>query len=438
MSDEVASVFTFTSWQLDPPSGRLSLHYHDARFGDFTETLVFPSVDPQRVANLGDALTQAIHCLHWMAGASYYKTSLAETIQFNGSPPDMAQAEWLQQTWQAGLAELAYQNQLGWLDQIRFTGQGRSEQARPAGLKPNSLVCIEQLKAVGEDLRLFMVGQSAFIKQVAASTGLDVYQVRRELDPRLMLANQQGAFNGHIPVTAINACIGVVAALLGDFDAVVFANERSADVGNVRADNGQWVNHQYSKSLAFEAGWQQIISQSIATDLHCFSLLRPLSELAIIKQFARLPQYFSVFSSCNRNFHLSGSQNQNHHWCGHCPKCAFVFICLAPFISKQTLLDIFRHNILADRSQQDLLEALLDLGGLKPFECVGEARECRVALALLSKHPDWQNSEALRDWLGRIGQVPDEWYDELMRPDEAHIIPDKRGFQVAGKHHETQ
>jgi len=444
MKPSAAQAFTFKDWQLNVASGELCLHYQDAQFGPFTERLIFPQVTQQRVDALGQQLQKAIDCLHWMAGVSYYKTSLARRINFTGVRPDLAQARWLEQTWQAGLAELAHTNQLGWLGDIRFNGEFAEPLARSLELAPRSLVAIgggkdslvsiEHLKTVGESFQLFVVGQSAFIEEVAATTGQPLYRVERYLDPRLGEANDQGAYNGHVPVTAINGCVAVVAALLGDFDAVVFSNERSADEGNLRAENGQWVNHQYSKSFAYEISWQNIVQTSLASDLRCFSLLRPFSELAIVKQFARYPRYFPVFSSCNRNFHLAGSQNQGHHWCGSCPKCAFVFLALAPFISQQELLGIFQRNLLEDEALNELYAALLDLAGIKPFECVGEARECRVAMHLLASHPDWQAHPRVRDWLTQIGNVPEHWQQALMQASERHQIPARRGFREVLKH----
>lgn len=442
MNQEQSPVFTFKDWQFEGASGELRLHYHDSVYGDFCETLKFPPVSPERLTVIKDPLSRAINCLHWMAGVSYYKTSLAGEIRFTQAQPDHSQAQWLAQTWQAGLAELAYEHELGWLDHIQFPASDvQLANPKPLSLSPRSLVAIgggkdslvsiELLKAVNEDLQLFMVGQSTFIQQVAAATGCGLYQVERTLDPRLIQANETGAYNGHVPVTAINGCVAVVAALLGDFDAVVFSNERSADEGNVRADNGQWVNHQHSKSAEYEAAWQAIIRQTVAPDIHCFSLLRPFSELAIVRQFSAYSHYFAVFSSCNRNFHLAGSRNLNHHWCGQCPKCAFVFLCLAPFVSRQALLQIFQGDLLADETLHDLFAALLDVSGMKPFECVGEARECRVAMQALLNHPDWRSHPTVLAWNRQIQPVPDHWWAELMDVGDVQLIPDVRRFREA-------
>lgn len=442
--------FSFNSRHFDASSGQLTLNYSNTEYGDFTEVFQFPQVDMDRYQQLKPHIDAAMDCLYWMAGVSYYKTSLAETIQFGkhnkGQVPNQRQADWLTQTWQHGLAELAFENHLPWLQHIKFfhAPDAKVNQSKTVDLSARSLVAIgggkdslvsiEAIKSMGEEATLFMVGQSAFIQSVATKTGLPLLQIKRKVDSKLKQVNAAGAFNGHVPITAINACVAVVSALLYDFDAVVFSNERSADSGNVQLEGGQWVNHQYSKSLAYEQTWQQIIQQDIARDLLCFSLLRPFSEVAIVQKFAALKTYFPYFSSCNRNFHLSGTENQNHHWCGSCPKCAFVFLCLAPFISRKELMDIFKKDLLADDELITLFESLLGIKGLKPFECVGEQQECRLAVQLLASHPDWHNQQQINQWLQVLPELNQAQIDTLMTASQAHMIPNKRKFQQVLDH----
>ena len=447
MNTEFGAKFSYTPWHFDVKSGELRLTYSDSKFGDFEEVFNFPEPDIKRYQQLQSSIDAAIDCLHWMAGVSYYKTALAKRIHFNKNVtrprPNHLQAQWLRETWQHGLAELAFNNQLTWLAHIKFeAGPNQTEKiVETAALSPQSLVAIgggkdslvsiEAIKAMGEQASLFMVGQSSFIESVSKQTGLPLLQVVRKVDPKLKVVNDQGAFNGHVPITAINACVAVVAALLYNFDSVVFSNERSADVGNVKLDSGQWVNHQYSKSLPYEDMWQQIIAQHIASDLHCFSLLRPFSELAIVKKFASHKNYFPHFSSCNRNFHLSGSKNQQHHWCGRCPKCAFVFLCLAPYLSRSELLSIFNKNLFSDMELNELFESLLGIAGLKPFECVGEQQECRLALQLLAEHPEWQSQKNIQQWLKALPHLNELEMDEIMQASQNHLIPSKRNFLQA-------
>ena len=448
MNTSFGAEFTFTSWHFDANCGELKLKYSDSEFGDFLEIFQFPDLNVERYQRLKPQIDTAINCLYWMTGVSYYKTSLAKQIKFEGQPskqsswqlPNQEQANWLTETWQHGLAELAFENQLPWLEHTKFKPSSNIKQVASIncnlsarslvaiGGGKDSLVSIEAIKSMGEEAILFMVGQSKFIQSVADETGLPLLQVRRQVDPKLKLANEKKAYNGHVPITAINACVATVAALLYDFDSVVFSNERSADSGNVQLESGHWVNHQYSKSLAYEQTWQKIIQQNIATDLHCFSLLRPFSELAIVQKFSVMKNYFKYFSSCNRNFHLTGSQNQQHHWCGSCPKCAFVFLCLAPYVNKQELLDIFNKDLFVDIELHGMFESLLGIQGIKPFECVGEQQECRLALQLLGTHPDWQGQRQVSRWLKLLPGLNGQQINQIIGPSQLHMIPEKRKF----------
>jgi hypothetical protein len=90
--------------------------------------------------------------------------------------------------------------------------------------------------------------------------------------------NKQGALNGHIPVTAVNSAILVLAAVLHDADQVVFSNERSASYGSLIPGTGE-VNHQWSKGWDFERDFARYVRESVAEDVSYFSLLRPFSEL---------------------------------------------------------------------------------------------------------------------------------------------------------------
>jgi len=439
MSAKLGAYFDFKGWDFCPESGELALYYFDSQFGEFKELFSFPKVDLTRYDSIKKELESAFNCLHWMAGVSYYKTSLAQKIRMTQALPSIEQAAWLTQTWQSGLAELAHENQLPWLDHICFPSQASKVAAHSLALKPRSLVAIgggkdslvsiEAIKSMSESASLFMVGQSSFIVSVADLTGLPLVQIKRKVDDKLSAVNQQGAFNGHIPITAINSCVAVVTALLYDYDSVVFSNERSANVGNVLDTTGQWINHQYSKSFEFEQAWQRIIQNEIASDLSCFSLLRPFSELAIVKMFSKHKKYFPYFSSCNRNFHLTGSHNLTHHWCGQCPKCAFVYLCLAPFVSKSELVAMFHKDLLADDALNDLFESLLGLSGVKPFECVGEVTECIMAVKLLIEHPDWCDHLTLLNWFERIAEQDSLPFKQVLLPSAEHLIPNKRNFK---------
>jgi hypothetical protein len=183
-------------------------------------------------------------------------------------------------------------------------------------------------------------------------------------------------------------------------DQVVFSNERSASYGSQIDGTGE-VNHQWSKGWDFERDFAREVRRTVAADLAYYSLLRPLSELAVARQFARLDRYDAHFSSCNRNFHLLGERPASR-WCGVCPKCHFVFLALAPFMPKPRLVGIFGRNLLDEVEQTAGFDALLEYRDHKPFECVGEARESRAALAALAALPAWREDALVARFAAEI------------------------------------
>jgi hypothetical protein len=258
----------------------------------------------------------------------------------------------------------------------------------PIGGGKDSLVVVEALKAIGADATAVWVGASPLIAAVAARTGLPMLDIGRELSPVLFDYNRMGAWNGHIPVTAINSAILACAAVLHGLDSIAFANERSASAATLEYAGGQ-VNHQWSKGWAFEQAFAMWLHTYVAGDLDYFSLLRPFSELAVTRAFAKSgAPYFDAFSSCNRNFRITGPKPADR-WCGQCPKCHFVFLALAPFLPKPRLLQIFGGNLLDDELQAPGFDALIEYRNHKPFECVGEASEARAAFAALAARPEW-------------------------------------------------
>ena len=58
-------------------------------------------------------------------------------------------------------------------------------------------------------------------------------------------------------------------------------------------------------------------------------------------------------------------------WCGHCPKCLFVWLILSPFLSQKRLTEIFGRNLADDKEMEKYFSQLFGLEKEKPFECVG-------------------------------------------------------------------
>ena len=433
---DAVGVFRFVRCRFSAGSGVAELVYAFDDGPELVETVTVPgapfTLEPARVA----AVERALRLLHLIAGVSYYKAAVPGEIRLDDYAIDVDTAALLESVYRNGLGEFAYRNGLDLRGRIRFPhGEAADAVAPVLGLQAHalvaigggkdSLVSIEALRAEGVAQTVTWIGGSQLIAACAAHTGLPTLNIGRQLAPQLFDFNRQGAWNGHIPVTAVNSAILAFAAVVLGMDQVVFSNERSASYGSLIPGTGE-VNHQWSKGWAFEsmfAGWLQ---SHVAADLRYYSLLRPLSELAVARQFARSQHYDAHFSSCNRNFHILG-ERPTSRWCGVCPKCHFVFLALAPFMPKTRLVTIFGRNLLDDPAQVAGFDALLEYQDHKPFECVGEGRESRAAMAALAQRPEWREDALVARFAREIAPQLDAdalRIEPLLVPDDEHRVPD--------------
>lgn len=421
-SPESVAAFSIDEWEYDTRTARLRLQYQLLPQWSFTETITFNGAEGVAPGPAGE---QAFDLISQLAGVSYFKAAMPANIRVSSAISEM-RAQFLQRTYANGLGELAYRN--GCVDRltgIRFESSKTQIQPHvlktpglvvPIGGGKDSLVTADLLARSGHTFRTISIGNSRRIAEVVDVLGTDHIRIDRRLDSRLFGLNRQGAVNGHVPISAILASIMAAAASLYGFDTIVMSNERSADEPNVIAD-GVSINHQYSKSLAFERDFSELVRKEVAEDLSYFSALRPYSELAIARRFSTLTQFHSVFSSCNSNFRLNDPAQER--WCATCPKCRFVFLALAPFMEKNVLLEIFGTNLLDQETQRTGYEELLGLHGHKPFECVGEIAECKAAWNLLCANPEWSGTRLLQS-IGTVAGAAEDW--QAAGPD--HAIPD--------------
>ncbi len=438
-------VFRFVRCEFDAQTGIAQLAYAFDDGPELVETVVVPGAPFELDGARAAAVERALRLLHLVAGVSYYKAAVPREIRIDGYAIDADTAALLENLYLHGLGEFAYRNGLDLHGRIKFPvssplpseGEGArraGEGAETIGLREHalvaigggkdSLVSIEALRDLGVEQTVAWIGGSQLIAACAARTGLPTLNIGRQLAPQLFEYNRQGAWNGHIPVTAVNSAILVFAAVLLGFDQVVFSNERSASYGSIIPGTGE-VNHQWSKGWAFESAFGDYVQRRIAADLRYYSLLRPLSELAVARQFAKSDRYDAWFSSCNRNFHLLG-ERPAARWCGVCPKCHFVFLALAPFMPKPRLTAIFGRNLLDDPDQTAGYDALLEYQDHKPFECVGEGRESRAAMAALAQRPEWREDALVERFAREIAPQLDAVelrVDPLLAPEGEHRIP---------------
>ncbi|MCW6010697.1 hypothetical protein K1W54_40025 [Micromonospora sp. CPCC 205371] len=358
----------------------------------FVETVTFP-VPPGPPP---PAFGRVLELLHLVAGVSYYKVGAPREIVAT-TPLSEGAAALLDAVYTKGMSEYAYRNDLPHVLSMRVTAPSTppapatAVTGRPlsaVGGGKDSIVTLEALREGGFDPVPFAVNPNWVIQSVFDASGLTPLAARRAIDPQLFELNAAGALNGHIPVTAINSLIAVATAVLHGLGPVVMSNERSASDPNL-IWNGHEINHQWSKGVEAEGLLRDALADHAGLADAYFSLLRQLSELHIAKLFARHTRYDAVVTSCNAAFKL---RDPSARWCGHCPKCRFVFLALAPFLPRERLVDIFGADLLADPSQLPGYRELLGLDGHKPFECVGEVEESVVALSLLRDAADWRDA----------------------------------------------
>lgn len=387
----------------------------------YTETVGLPSAPTVDLGRLA-------HLLALTASLSYYKAYIPPTVEvaFALSASERA---FFAELIRNGLSEFAYRNGVPGALRPSIAAPDADEallqrrQERPldrrralvaVGGGKDSIVTLDAIRTAGIEQSLFSVNDYLPIRRTAERAGLPLIQATRTLDPLLFEHNKSGALNGHVPVTAINSLIACVVAVRGGFTDVVFSNEASASAGNTLWE-GVEVNHQWSKGLAFEA---LLRDQLAGSGLDYFSLMRPYTELAIMRRFGRLTQFHDVFTSCNRAFHLDPQMRRS--WCGDCPKCRFVFLMLAPFVERDALLEIFSgRDLLRDPAQEEGFLELFNIDGrMKPFECVGEPSECLAALHLIGGDPDWSDLDLLK-----LDTLSDSDVSALFETSPTHCIP---------------
>ena len=406
--------FVFERYMYDPAAATLSLRY---RFGDgprFEEQLAFDFVPRQISSEERAALDRIFRLIFLMSGVSYYKCFVPRTLICESFSVDCGTAEFLQKFYEKGLAEFALRNRLSLRDHFAIRWSGRPPAAPialdlprrtcvPVGGGKDSIVTLECLKRSGEPLLLFSLGDAQPIRACIAAAGLPFIRVRRRLDEGLFKLNEAGALNGHVPITGILSAIAVAGAVMSGYDIIAMSNEHSASAPNLKINDAD-VNHQYSKSLEFEEDFSEYLRNYISPSIAYFSLLRPLSEIEIARRFAKYPEYFRIFRSCNAAFRQLPAARARE-WCSNCPKCRFVFLALAPSIQKAELIEIFGHNLLDDQTQCDGFAQLCGLQEHKPFECVGELAESAAVMSYLGSHPDWREDVVVRQLYGALAAL---------------------------------
>lgn len=219
-----------------------------------------------------------------------------------------------------------------------------------------------------------------------------------------------------VPVTALRDDLGVRAvtaaetpasifaalplALQHGYDRLCLAHERSADAPQAHTPAGEPVNHQWGKSLAAEALIDDYIGAHLVAGLRCFSILKPIHDLAIFGALRPHAEAIPQTHSCN----------VSKPWCMRCAKCLYVWLGFAAFLDPGTVRATFGDADPLDQPLNiPLYRQLAGLGDRLPFECVGEADEAALYLLMCRAR-------------GRTGVVLDACAEALDRLDPQAVM----------------
>ncbi len=255
--------------------------------------------------------------------------------------------------------------------------------------------------------------------------------IQRKIDPALLQLNDKGYLNGHTPFSALLAMLGVISGVLYGYRTVIASNEASCNTPYVDY-LGEAINHQYSKTHAFERMFDGYLRHHLVTGMQYLSLLRPLREIQVIGLFSSYPDMLKAFRSCNKN-------QKKDSWCLQCPKCTALFTLFYPFLQQEQLLEIFGGNLFENVWNLEVLYAILGERDHRPFECIATKEEVLTALHLsIQKHdrnhtplpqllqhanthilPKYTNiinnrTEILFDW-NEEHNLPSSWADLLQK-----------------------
>ena len=322
---------------------------------------------------------------------SYWKSACSPKVIIKGQSLSADQVAWWKNVFYHGLGEFFYTNEIviSVKDFMNIETDGETIPRQsitldetvivPIGGGKDSVVTLELLSQAAHIRPFIMNPRGATLEcvRVAGFGNEGFIEVNRRLDPLLLELNKQGFLNGHTPFSAMLAFYSLLVSFISGHRHIALSNESSANEPTIP---GTDVNHQYSKSFAFESDFREYVRKYISEDFNYFSFLRPLNELQIARIFAEQVKYYPVFKSCN-----AGSKTDI--WCCSCSKCLFAFTILSPFIPMIELVHIFGKNLFEKPEMLEYLKELTGIADVKPFECVGTIDEVNAALHMfIARH----------------------------------------------------
>ncbi len=383
------STFIFKDYTFNEKDLTAKFHYSFDDEREFTEMLVFSR---EEIEYNSEALERALFLAFILIGASYYKSFPSRKVEIYKGVLDQWQVGFLNKVYQEGLSQFAFENNLTRSNLAIFQPAGQPEDAvkydgdgilsLQSGGK-DSLLTATQLHEQNKQFSSFYISSSELYPDILNKLHSEVILAQRHIDiSAIKKAISEGGLNGHGHVTYIVMSIALLQAILLN-KATIFTS-----IGHEGEEPHEWiedlpVNHQWSKTWPAEQIFAEYVAKYISPDIRIGSPLRQYSELRIAELFVEnaWEGYGHSFSSCNRANYEQGADNTTLKWCGDCPKCANSFLLFAPFLEATELKSVFHgQDLFAKPSLCETFKGLLGVEGvMKPFECVGEIDELRLA-----------------------------------------------------------
>ncbi|MDD3646310.1 MAG: hypothetical protein PHH06_02785 [Candidatus Gracilibacteria bacterium] len=430
--------FYFESFSFDKQTLKASFEYSFDENYFFQEEIDFFS-EKFLVRDIldDDIINNFLFSLHIALGISYYKSFPTKNLYVKSGFLDSNQIEFWQKFYKNGLGEFLYTNDIKPQNLFNFINDSELRHEKidfevveksfiALGGGKDSLVSIDLFRKNNLDYDLVVFGKTDSIKENCARLlKKDIYFIKRKISQNLLDLNNLGNYNGHVPITGIIAFCLLFASYIYNYKYIVLSNEKSANSGNTFWQ-GLEINHQWSKSLDFERDFGNYVNDYLSSDIKYFSILRGWYELKIAEYFSKnLKDFFGVFSSCNNNFKIDENKRLKQTiWCNSCPKCAFVFTILRPYLTEQEIISIFGEDLFLKSSIQKTFLELLGIDGIKPFECVGEIEEVVLAFYKSLDFYKGKNSDLLDIFRKNILTKYDKTYFESLEEKFATISDD--------------
>lgn len=388
--------FIFKNYNYDRDSNLAEFNYAFEDGRKYREVVSFDHDDSYDT----DLLNRALFLAFVIIGVSYYKC-FPSTEAIYDFQIDSWQAEFFNHVFQEGLGQFAFENNLTRNDLLHFI-ETDIHQAEPkkyfgtgiialqSGGK-DSLLVASLIEKAGRNFDAYYVSNSNFYPDVLNKISANNLLIsKRQIDiDAIKNSIADGGLNGHVPVTYIVQSLALIQAILKNKNQIIVSIAHEGEEPHYKIGDMN-ITHQWSKTWRAEKDFAKYVKYYISPDIQIGSPTRQYSELKIAELFAAhsWKKFGHDFSSCNVSNYRVGNNNQNLNWCGSCPKCANSYLLFAPFIESKELRSLFSNEDLFEKPE--LAHTFRGLLGIdnepKPFECIGEINELRVAYVMALKN----------------------------------------------------